>query len=329
MLGAMDDASRQHRQAVWTRHWASGAAHSCAGSYAETYGGDIERFWRSVMAHTAAGSRVLDIATGSGALPRLWLAQQPALPLHIDAVDLAGGTPAWAQALPAAQARRLHFHAGVSAEALPFADGCFDLVASQYGLEYADLARAVPELLRVRARAGRVALVMHHAQSRPVTLAAVEIAHIDWLRGPEGLLGATREMLGPMALAATAAGRVQLSQDPKADAVREAFNQAQDALQARTATPDGADILGEVQDQVAQLLNLAVQRGAEAARLAWVQVDRQLADARWRLQDLRDAALDEPGVQAVCESLRQAGLEPRVATLHEQGYLMGWTLQAG
>ena len=52
----MDDDTRQQRQAVWTRHWATGAAHSCAGTYADTYGGAIADFWRGVHADTAPGT---------------------------------------------------------------------------------------------------------------------------------------------------------------------------------------------------------------------------------------------------------------------------------
>ena len=325
-----DDIRRAARQAVWTRHWASGAAHSCAGSFADTYEGALAAVWEAALDRVAPGTRVLDIATGSGALPRLLLRLQPTLDLGIDAVDLASVAPDWVRQLPAQQAARLRFHAGIRAESLPFPDACFGLVISQYGLEYADLERAVPELLRVLAPGGQVVLVMHHAASRPVSLAAVEIAHIDWLRGDDGLLPAARAMLAPMARAATPEGRASLATDATADAIRERFNAAQAALSARgRAAPDGADVLGEVQDSVAQVLVLAMQRGQAAAEAGWSQLDQGLADARWRLQELRDNALDGQAAQTLCGRLQAQGLKTALTTLDEQGHLMGWHLTAG
>ena len=265
----LDDRRRQ-RQAVWARHWASGAVHSCAGSYDETYGGAIASFWRGVAATWTPGAHVLDIATGSGALPRLLhgLASGPAL--QLDAVDLAPVQPAWWQALPAADQARLRFQGGVAAEALPFADGQFDAIVSQYGLEYADLPRAVAELLRVRAPQGQVALVLHHAASRPVTLAAVEMAHIGWLRSAEGLLPAARAMLAPMAQAATPAGRASLAADVDAIARRNRFNAAQEALEGRLSVPDGADVLQEARAAVHQLFAQAQQQGRSRRRCSLV-----------------------------------------------------------
>lgn len=324
----MDTDDRQQRQANWTRHWRSGATHSCAGSYADTYGGAIADFWREVHAGTAPGARALDIASGNGALPRLLLQVRPDLVWHITAVDLAQAPPAWMQALPSTQAERLAFQSGVAAETLPFQDGQFDLILSQYGLEYSDLTLSVPDLLRVRAPGGRVACVLHHAASRPVTLAATEMAHIDWLRGPSGLLTIARRMLPLIALASSDAGRQRLQRDPEAHNVREAFNAAQDALTARSRTPDGADVLGEVQDAVAGLLPLAARDGAARADQAWQGVDQALADARWRLHDLREAALDADAAEALCRTLQAAGLRPRLGTIVDQGHLMGWTLFA-
>lgn len=309
------------RQTVWTRHWSTGAPHSCAGSYGALYGGVIAAFWQQVHAGTPGGARLLDIATGSGAVPRLLMQLRPELDCRCDAIDLSLSPP------PAAP--WLHFHGGVRAEALPFAAANFDLVTSQYGLEYGDLALAVPELLRVLRPRGRVALVLHHAGSRPVALARVELAHLAWLTGPDGLLPACDAMLGPLAQARTPEGRARLAGDAQAEAARERFNAAQDALAARgRAASDGADVLGEVQDAVAAVLGQAVQGGETPARAALEALRQQLADSRLRLQELRACALDEPAAQTLCARLAAAGLRPALAPLHEGAHLMGWALLA-
>jgi SAM-dependent methyltransferase len=319
-------AQRARRQVVWTRHWASGAAHSCAGSFGDTYGGDIAEAWRAWHADTPAGARILDIATGSGAVPRLLASLRPTLACRVDAVNRADTSSGWLRDRPADAPMALRFHAGVAAESLPFPDATFDAVISQYGLEYANLGAALPELRRVLAAHGRVALVLHHAASRPVTLAAVEIAHLDWLRGPDGLLPAARDMLAPLARAATPAGRAALAGDRAAEAARQRFNAAQETLARRASAPDGADVLGEAQDAVAQVLSTVIERGETAGAAAWERLDRALADARWRLQELRDCALDARAVQELAEGLQAPGRYATLRTLEEQGHLMAWWL---
>ena len=135
------------RSQAWSAYWSSGRLHSCAGSFEGNYGGAIGTFWRTRLVHLAPGARVLDLATGNGPLPEM-LALMHGAAIAVDAVYLAVPAPAWHDP---SRHPGVRFHAGVDMEALPFADGLFDLVVSQYGFEYADHARALAEVLRVAA----------------------------------------------------------------------------------------------------------------------------------------------------------------------------------
>ena len=316
------------RRAVWSRYWALGAGHSCGGSYEGGYGGAIARFWRERLSALPAAARVLDIATGNGALPRLLLDACPHAAVVCDAVDLAAIQPAWLADLPAASRDRLRFHGGCAAESLPFDDGRFDLVISQYGLEYSDLGRSLPEVRRVLAPGGRVAFVMHHAAGRPVQLAAIEIEHIAWLLSAGGLLDTSRELLPRMARAGSAEGRAALAGDARANALRAAFNALQRELDARIAATqgDGADVLVEARQATASLFARAAQHGAAAALEAWHGVQQWLQDAALRLRELRAHALDARGLQAVADALAAAAGPLQIGTLAEPPHLMGWTL---
>lgn len=312
----------QTRQQVWTRYWSSGASHSCGTSYGEHYGGAIAAFWRKVHDDTPAGSRLLDVATGSGAIPRLWRSWRTSDTW--DAVDLAAEAPPWVAEAGAG----LRFHTAVRAEALPFPSASFDLVTSQYGLEYCDLAAAASELLRVRAPRGGVALVLHHARSRPVTLARMELSHLDWALGPDGLISACADMIGPAAEAATPQGRERLARDPSAEAARLRFNAAQAALRARAGALDGADVLGEIQDACGAWLQMAMRQGATRARSGLASWTSALADHRWRLEELCTHALDDATIQALVAQMASSGLDTDLGTLQEGPHLMGWTLRA-
>lgn len=319
------------RSMVWTRHWASGAPHSCTGTYGECYEGAVADFWKTVFGPLTGGQRVLDIASGNGALPRLLLNLQPEAPIAVDAIDLAAIEPRWLAARPPATRNRVRFHGGVQAEHLPFPDKAFDLVVSQYGIEYSDLERSIAEMLRVLALGGRIALLLHAFDSRPVTLAAVELAHIEWLMSDAGLLPATTAMLGPISRAGTPLGRAELARDRDAEVARERFNGAQDALRLRTVVQDGADVLFEVQGAVAAVLEVAARHGAPAARGRLNDVLTAAQDSRLRLQQLCDRALTRPAFDALCQTLRHAvgrGGTVTPGEVWDHGHLMGRTVVA-
>lgn len=319
------------RSAVWTRHWASGAPHSCAGTYGERYTGAIAEFWRTVFGSLTGGQRVLDIATGNGALPRLLLALQPAAPIEVDAIDLAAIEPPWIASLSAAARGRMRFHGDQPAESLSFPDRAFDLIISQYGIEYSDLDCSITEMLRVLAPGGRIALLVHVVGSRPVTLAAVEIAHLDWLLSDAGLLRATAAMIEPISRAGTPDGRAALAYDRGAEVARERFNAAQLGLRERAAVKDGADVLFEMQTALAAALGVAAQHGVAAARIRLDAIELAARDSHLRLRQLCNHALPRSKLDALCQALLQApGASRSVTTgeVHEQGFLMGCTLLA-
>lgn len=322
------DESRSRRDA-WSRYWARGVPHSCIGTYGDRYGGAIAAFWKDVFAGLPAVARVLDVATGNGALPRLLLDNCTQPGVTCDAVDIAAVQLPWLASAAPAERDRVRLHGGVDAGALPFADHTFDLAVSQYGLEYTELERSVPELLRVLAPRGAVALVLHHAQGRPATLAAIEIGHIRWLTATGGWFEATAAMIEPMARASTFGGRASLQGDARANAARERFNRVQDELSARGTGQDGADVLFEMREAAVAVFALAGREGVEAADAALAGVREELDAGATRLADLCAHALSGAQVQALRERLERAlGVAVTLDELREQGrHLMGWAIR--
>lgn len=320
------DSQVDARQAVWSRYWKHGASHSCGGSYGGRYEGALAHFWRAAFAQLAPDARLLDIATGNGALPQLLLHFDPEGARSCDAVDLAQMAPAWVADLTPSQRPRVRFHGGQAAETLPFADGQFDLVMSQYGLEYTDLARSVPELLRVLKAGGQVRLVVHHAQARPVLLAHTELTHLAWLEQPAGLLETAAALLPLLARAATEAGRAQLANDGAANALRDRFNALQAEVTALASRSNCPDVLIETRQDIGGIVNLALAQGAAVAGDALARLTADLADSALRLRELCQYALDEAGVRALCDALAGNAGKAAFAPLEDQQILMGWSI---
>lgn len=107
------------------------------------------RFYRRVARDVTAlglpdGARVLDIGTGTGAMPRMIAANAPHL--RIDAVDIAPEMVEWAQRTPTPG---LTFSVA-AAESLPFPDASVDLVVSTLSQHHwADPAAGIAEVRRV------------------------------------------------------------------------------------------------------------------------------------------------------------------------------------
>lgn len=320
------------RQASWTRYWSAGALHSCPGSFGGNYDGAIAEFWQKSFAALAPGQQVLDIASGNGALPRLLLGLDGAADTGsvIDAIDLATMAPNWLAALTPALRTRLHLHSGVPAEQLPFADARFDLVISQYGIEYADLDRALKEAARVLAPNGRLRLLMHHAQSLPVVKGASEVAQGDTLLAADGLFAQAARMLPWIALALTPSGRSQLAGNAQANADRAAFNRCQQQLELDIAAAGAhADLLLEAREQVQQLFALVQAQGPAAALAMHAGLLQAYSEHLLRARELVVHALDAERMGAVLRQLGDLGFSVvNARPLHYAEHLMGWALSA-
>lgn len=145
---------------AWEQYWRrtrEAAAHRGGGPQDEVLG----RFWASFFAEAlsrAERPRLLDVACGNGAVTRYAL----------DASRRPAGANTFILGLDRSPSALEDFHKryasvpGVVADArrTPFPDGCFDIVASQFGLEYAGV-EAIEEAARLVSPEGSLAAVVH------------------------------------------------------------------------------------------------------------------------------------------------------------------------
>jgi hypothetical protein len=210
-------------------------------------------------------------------------------------------------------------------EALPFEAGTFDLVVSQWGLEYSNLEISTPEVLRVLAPGGRIQLLLHHVDALPVTLAAHEVVHLQWLLNESTYLESVEHMLEPMALAASPEGRSRLMHDAQANQAKEAFNAQQDTISSRIEQGACTDVLVDVRQYVGTLFGIAQSQGGAAARAALQGLKLELQDSQLRLRELRDHAKDPGTAEALAIQLAHGG-SYQLEVMRDQDTIMGWTL---
>ena len=304
------------RLQAWTRYWRTGALHSCPTSYPDNYDGVIGSFWREVAPRLPPRARVIDLATGNGAIPRL-LIRHGRTDLNIDAIDAAEVSDHQSPPVP-----RLRFHSGIRMERLPFPTHHFDVVSSQFGIEYADHPQALEEVLRVLKPSGQIHWVMHHRDSVFVRVARRELEHLEWSAVTDGFLDAAIA-LAPSLLRVRAG--LALEDPVVANAARDWFNQVQVLLDQRIRRGQNVEILQEIRATVHMILlkeNDPV-RALQAYR-------RELEYSRLRCKDLCIRAFDQADMTRLADWFhdRRPNLRVDVATLSQIEGLLAWGFRA-
>ena len=122
---------------------------------APNYGPPVADGWRALFDELPNGARLLDLATGNGAIAVM--AVEAGKRFAVTGADLAAVEPTAFVTRNREELAQITFLANPPAEALPLADASMDAIVSQYGVEYSDLSRSLPEAARVLAPAGACA----------------------------------------------------------------------------------------------------------------------------------------------------------------------------
>ncbi|RFF30610.1 class I SAM-dependent methyltransferase [Wenzhouxiangella sediminis] len=150
----------------WSRYWARGCLTSLPQDFSANYDGEVAAFWRSQFELLQPGAKLLDVCTGNGALALLAAAwsHESDMRFSITGVDAAR--------IDAEAVRRAHPDAASRMDDIRFIDdtpyehadlpaASFDLVMSQYGIEYCDWQAAAAQSERLLRPGARLAFVAH------------------------------------------------------------------------------------------------------------------------------------------------------------------------
>lgn len=319
----MDIDANTARSLAWSSFWSSGTLHSCVGSFGNELSGAIGDFWGRCFNVLEAGDRVIDLATGNGALPLLLSQHASGKNAWTDAVDLAVVSPSWYQ--PALHPR-IRFHSRTSMEKLPFEDATFDLVMSQFGLEYAAWPEALLECARILKPSGRAAFVMHHADSVLVSVARTESFNQALLLEQDGILEAARQVIPWIARASKSGLGVQ--DELSARDCRLTYNHAIGRLAVEIEKSAVPDLLIEARE-LAHSWVLSARAGEINTQISLLASYRQsLVEASLRTSELQEHALDQQGIDRLVDTFRGA-LPSHSSSCqpisHEQG-ILGWRI---
>ena len=273
----------------------------------------LARFWQRILGRPlAAGARLLDIACGNGAVTAAAVGT---------GAGSAGGMGLFGidRAEEAVRAYRARFPAGTGvagdARRLPFRDRCFDLVASQFGIEYAGEA-AFGEAARVTAPGGLLAAVVHRTEGdvyRECAANAAAMARVS----ASGILPAAREVFRRGASASRGQGSRAAFRDADAR-LAAAVRQVEGVLAEFGAGVAGGTVQRLYQDLAHMYGRIAAYDPAEVA--AWADhMAREIEAYSGRMDAALEAAMDGDGIARAAAQCEAGGL----AVLAREELLVG------
>lgn len=174
--------------AAWSDFWAANADAPQGGCLPQRWAAIEEAqadAWRAFIAALPEGAKVLDLATGDGRVLGWMRAARG--DLELTGIDLAPDLPA----PPAGTTTR----GGIAMESLPFGDGEFAAVVSQFGFEYGDVAKVAGEIARVLAPGGSVGLMVHRGDGPILEHNLARRVAIDWVLDEQRLGAILRQAL--------------------------------------------------------------------------------------------------------------------------------------
>lgn len=171
----------------WHAYWKADRPASCMAENPVTQQ-QIADAWRQWFVQRPDGSRILDVATGNGIVlaHAAAAARETCRTFELTGIDLADIDPLCHVKDLDTGLRNAIFIGETGAEHLPFAAQSFDVVVSQYGLEYAQLEKALAEVERVLAPGGDLRWLAHTEGSEVIQQHRHQALEVDFLLAPKG-----------------------------------------------------------------------------------------------------------------------------------------------
>lgn len=307
----------------WDRYW-RGAGEAGAWTAGGARHPAIRSFWMDFFSsarEAVPSPRLLDVASGSGAVIECALAVFTEARVDAWSVDSS-------EAAIEGLRQRFPGITGLACDArsIPPEAGRFDLVTSQFGVEYAGL-ETVESLPALLAPGGWIALLMHHDQGAIQAECSASLDAVSRLQA-SGFVALAREMFDAGFAAARGADRVPYDAAaarlaPAARALEEIVSEYGQDVAAGTVAQLYSDVAG---------IHARLPHYDPGEVLGWLErMELELDAYAGRMASMLKAAVDAAGFERVRQSLTAQGciLEkagPFRASDHDA--LLGWALVA-
>lgn len=307
----------------WDAYWqGDGSSHAYSSSGVNHAA--ISQYWRTLLERLVTEdntSTMVDLASGNGALPELAIATFGETDLEISALDVSSS------AIENIKARMPSVKGIVAdAEKLPSAIGEFDLVTSQFGIEYAGL-NAINAAHTLVAPGGLLALMIHCKDGAIERECRANLRALQQLMESQFVEHSRRMFEHGFA---AVAGHDRKPYDEAAGKLGVVLPKIESIIKT-----EGEDIAGglvvRLYNDVGKIHSRMPHYRPEDV-LPWLTQMAEEVDAySERMRSMLNAAIGEDSFNAICDNLQAAGfsLHTREALMDPQkNQPLAWVLQA-
>lgn len=297
---------------AWADFWKSGSLTSFGDRFSKGYEGELRDYWSDVFRNAPEGAIIVDFGAGNGALEEIAhsVCKAESKPLTLHAFDLAPQLPARFDTPSSAEGWQLEWHSGSRNEDTGLPDESVDRVIGNYAFEYGDDEASVAEVARILKPGGRAIFLMHHADSRIITGARVELVVLDEILAKGGFLAKVREYISEFGNIRHAKQFEKFRKSGKGEPLRREMNEKHQAAVKHCTTENAVKLMGDVSQWMGQLLQPPglFEEKQELIR-RWKEVKQFLEANRERLRDMQAAAVDVDRKQRYLDAFNAAGIE--------------------
>ncbi|MEN8251128.1 MAG: class I SAM-dependent methyltransferase [Bacteroidota bacterium] len=307
----------------WTSYWQTGVTGSFGAQEPKWYKEILEPFWQDIFSSLPQKAEILDVATGNGAIARIAAlsSKNNDREFSITASDKARQKPAETN-----YDNGIKYLLNSPTENLEFPGHQFDLITSQFGIEYSDIKKSLPTLFKHLKPGAELIFIAHNSQSIICNESREELNQYRSILDEQPIFKKLDQLITSMGEIRSRSDLAALKSNRSADKSREAFNRLVAKLTARYS--EGiviADLLKQINPIFKQMMMAPVSEKLKFSNT----IKLNMQQARLRLQDMVSAALDEKGVKQLLLLAENTGFECSEASKLEDDstHLLAWKIR--
>mgnify|MGYP001079043423 CR=1 FL=1 len=292
----------------WNNYWESGAVTTFSEGRFETgYIGPVKNFWRDQIKSLDDSAVIVDLATGNGAIPLIAAEYmiENEKNWNIIGIDYAHIKP------PVDKNKELSvvtFHSSTPIENTNIETASVDLVTSQYGIEYADLDKAVMELQRIMKQGAYFTTIMHHPDSLVVKQSKRDIFQTKLCLEIEEFDQKVEKLVSIVGDARTKEQKKMLKHNREAEKTRDIINASLERMYKRLANKEADQMLKITQTFMRVFGDLSSLEKNEKIKFIR-DVSASMSAYKARMQSMQKASLSDLDFNQFLKKLEQNQFE--------------------
>lgn len=317
----------------WDQYWQTDRQASCLNLDTPNYSADMRAGWTVFFSGLPSGAKVLDICTGNGAVAAIAYetGRDHGKAFDVHGVDGAEIDPARFVTTAGETLKAITFHGRTAAERLPFEDGAFDAVASNYGIEYTERQRSLPEAVRVLKSGGRLRFVVHAVEGTVMRDTRTALEQTAFIVEKVQLHALARQAIE--AVVASERNPAGPGSDPRLHAqaiqARDAFQAGIQKVVAQYGRTADSAVVMSITDVLIHTFSVRGGFPLETLVEKVEETKREALANRGRMIELSNAAVDEAGAREIAaalgaEGLKETRVEPLLYDLDRR--MIGWQI---